>query len=481
MSTDVLYIMVIALAVVSIASCLVAFALWRKSRHESPTGDTPALLARSQADAVAAAQRVASEQGQRQAAELSAMLERQLSAGRELQRTEAAQTAEAVARLTDQMAQLRAETARSLEASRVQTAQDLERVRLDNAKSAEAMRTTVGERLDATLGERLTQSFAQVDARLQQVNRGLGEMQGLASGVGDLKRVLSNVKTRGIVGEVQLGAILREVLAPAQYAENVATVPGRSERVEFAVRIPGEDGTEAWLPIDAKFPGDTYDRLRRAQEAGDAAAVEDAWRALETRLRTEAKDIHDKYLAPPATTTFGVLFLPFEGLYAEVADRPGLLERLQRESRVTVAGPSTMAALLSSLEMGFQAVAIQRRADEIQRVLVEVRTEFGKYRSELERAQRQLATASRTVDALVTTRTRAMERKLAGVTELDEDAAAGGSVATAAGPAADRSTVPALGRGAATPTGSAAAGDGDSPAAGRSASPSIGAHFKQGE
>ena len=209
--------------------------------------------------------------------------------------------------------------------------------------------------------------------------------------------------------------------------------------------------------------------------------MEDAWRALETRLRTEAKDIHDKYLAPPATTTFGVLFLPFEGLYAEVADRPGLLERLQRESRVTVAGPSTMAALLSSLEMGFQAVAIQRRADEIQRVLVEVRTEFGKYRTELERAQRQLATASRTVDALVTTRTRAMERKLAGVTELDEDAAAGGSVATAAGPAADRSAVPALGRSAATPTGSAAAGDGDAPAAGRSASPSIGAHFKQGE
>ena len=247
--------------------------------------------------------------------------------------------------------------------------------------------------------------------------------------MGDLKRVLSNVKTRGIVGEVQLGFILREVLAPAQYAENVATVPGSSERVEFAVRIPGEDGSSVWLPIDAKFPGDTYDHLREAQETGDAAVVDAAWRLLEARLRSEAKDIHDKYVAPPATTSFGILFLPFEGLYAEAAGRPGLLERLQRESRVSVAGPSTMAAMLNSLEMGFQAVAIQQRANEVQRVLVDVRTEFAKYADELAKAQRQLATASRTLDVLATTRTRAMERRLASVTELEtgEDSAAAGA------------------------------------------------------
>lgn len=354
-----------------------------------------------------------------QAPAVSAMLERQFAQSRELQQVELSQAAGSVSKLSDQVAQLRAETARSLEAMRAENQASLERVRVESARSAEAVRSTMDDKLGRELGEQLTRSFSRVDARLEQVNRGLGEMQGLAQGVGDLKRVLSNVKARGIVGEVQLGAILREVLAPAQYAENVATVPGSSERVEFAVRIPGEDGFSVWLPIDAKFPGDTYDHLREAQETGDAAAVDAAWRLLEARLRAEAKDIHDKYVAPPATTSFGILFLPFEGLYAEAAGRPGLLERLQRESRVSVAGPSTMAAMLNSLEMGFQAVAIQQRANEVQRVLVDVRTEFTKYVDELTKAQRQLATASRTLDVLATTRTRAMERRLASVTELE--------------------------------------------------------------
>lgn len=364
-----------------------------------------------------------------QAPAVSAMLERQFAQSRELQQVELSQAAGSVSKLSDQVAQLRAETARSLEAMRAENQASLERVRVENARSAEAVRSTMDDKLGRELGEQLTRSFSRVDARLEQVNRGLGEMQGLAQGVGDLKRVLSNVKARGIVGEVQLGAILREVLAPAQYAENVATVPGSSERVEFAVRIPGEDGSSVWLPIDAKFPGDAYDHLREAQEAGDAAAADAAWRLLEARLRAEAKDIHDKYVAPPATTSFGILFLPFEGLYAEVAGRPGILERLQRESRVSVAGPSTMAAMLNSLEMGFQAVAIQQRANEVQRVLVDVRTEFAKYADELAKAQRQLATASRTLDVLATTRTRAMERRLASVTELEtgEDSAAAGA------------------------------------------------------
>lgn len=422
-----------------------------------------------------------------QAPAVSAMLERQFAQSRELQQVELSQAAGSVSKLSDQVAQLRAETARSLEAMRAENQASLERVRVENARSAEAVRSTMDDKLGRELGEQLTRSFSRVDARLEQVNRGLGEMQGLAQGVGDLKRVLSNVKTRGIVGEVQLGFILREVLAPAQYAENVATVPGSSERVEFAVRIPGEDGSSVWLPIDAKFPGDTYDHLREAQETGDAAAVDAAWRLLEARLRSEAKDIHDKYVAPPATTSFGILFLPFEGLYAEAAGRPGLLERLQRESRVSVAGPSTMAAMLNSLEMGFQAVAIQQRANEVQRVLVDVRTEFAKYADELAKAQRQLATASRTLDVLATTRTRAMERRLASVTELEtgeDSAVAGGADEESDAPSQAESGALSPGASLQANTGAASSSASSRPkpsAASPGASPQSkpGAHFKQ--
>ena len=293
-------------------------------------------------------------------------------------------------------------------------------IRSDTNTQLNRMRATVDEKLQKTLNDRITQSFALVNESLDKVGRGLGEMQSLAADVGGLKRVLSGVKTRGILGEVQLGAILAEMLAPGQYDCDVATVPGSANRVEFAVKLPGDAGETVYLPIDAKFPGDTYEHLREALDTGDTAAAEAAWKQLERRLKDEARDIREKYLEPPATTAFGILFLPFEGLYAEVANRPGLLEELQRTYRVNVAGPSTMAALLNSLQMGFQTVAIQQRASEIQTVLAAVKTEFGTYQKMLRQAQKQLGTVSRTVDTLVGTRTRAMERKLRSITELED-------------------------------------------------------------
>ena len=296
----------------------------------------------------------------------------------------------------------------------------LKSLQADNNEQLERMRATVDEKLQKTLNERITQSFNLVNESLDKVGRGLGEMQNLAQDVGGLKKVLSNVKSRGIVGEIQLAAILKEILSPTQYEEDVATVPGSDNRVEFAVKMPGENGETVYLPIDSKFPGDTYEHLRDAIDEGDSAAAEAAWKALETRLKQEAKDIHDKYVEPPATTNFGILFLPFEGLYAEVVNRPGLLEDIQRKFRVNIAGPSTMAALLNSLQMGFQTVAIQKRAGEIQTVLAAVKTEFGTYQEMLLKAQKQLGTASKTVDLLVGRRSRAMERKLRSITELDD-------------------------------------------------------------
>ena len=297
-------------------------------------------------------------------------------------------------------------------------------MRKENEAKLELMRQTVDEKLQKTLDERMTQSFQRVSTQLEQVHQGLGEMRGLAEGVGDLKKVLSGVKTRGIVGEIQLGAILRDILSPEQYEENVATVSGSSERVEFAVKLPGESGETVWLPIDSKFPGDTYEHLVDAINAGNEEAIAAAKKGLETRIKAEAKDISTKYIAPPETTNFAILFLPFEGLYAEVVSQTGLLEQLQREYRVNVCGPSTMAALLNSLQMGFQSVAIQKHADEIQKVLSAVKTEFETYQAQLEKAQKQIRTAETTIDKILTTRTKAMNRKLRGVTALEslEDA-----------------------------------------------------------
>lgn len=294
--------------------------------------------------------------------------------------------------------------------------QQLVAIRDDNNRSLEQIRSTVDEKLQKTLNDRINDSFRLVNEQLDSVSKGLGEMRGMAQSVGDLRKVLSNVKTRGIVGEVQLAAILKEVLSPEQYETNVATIPDSLNRVEFAVRIPGKGDEFVYLPIDAKFPAEAYGHLEDAKDAGDDIAIRAAWKELETRLKNEAKDIHEKYVAPPATTPFAVLFLPFEGLYAEVVNRTGLVERIQREWHVSVAGPSTMAALLNALQMGFQTVAIQKRADEIQKVLAAVKAELPKYRMELEKAQRQLNTASKTIDGLVGRRTRAMERTLSSVT-----------------------------------------------------------------
>lgn len=333
------------------------------------------------------------------------------------------------------MGALRRETADRLEKNRdtvdarlgeVRTTveQQLGSIRDDNQRQLDRMRETVDERLTRTLNDRLSVSFKQVSDQLEAVYTGLGDMRNIASGVGDLKRVLSNVKTRGILGEVQLGAILADILAPDQYAENITTKPESSERVEFAVKLPVDGGDPVWLPIDSKFPGDTYEHLRDAVEAGDAGAVEQARRALEQRIKAEARDISEKYISVPATTNFGILFLPFEGLYAEVVDRPGLIESLQRDYRVSVAGPSTMAVILNSLQMSYQTFAFQKRADEIQRVLAAVKAEFPRYQAELVRVRKQIETAGKTVDGIITTRTNVIERKLRAVTALEDESAA---------------------------------------------------------
>lgn len=341
----------------------------------------------------------------------------------------------AIDQVSSKADETRREIAQNLEQNRGAVEQRLDKVRetvdvqlsairRDNELKLEAIRATVDEKLATTLNDRLGASFKQVSSQLEAVYRGLGDMQNIASGVGDLKRVLSNVKTRGILGEVQLGAILRDILTADQYAENVATKPGSAERVEFAVKLPVEGGDPIWLPIDSKFPGDTYEHLRDAIEAGDAEGVAAARRALEQVIKAEAKDISSKYLSVPETTNFAIMFLPFEGLYAEVVDRPGLIECLQRDYQVNIAGPSTMAVILNSLQMSYQTFAFQRRADEIQRVLSAVKAEFPKYQAELRRALRQIETAGKTVDGIINTRTNVIERKLKSVTAMEDDALA---------------------------------------------------------
>ncbi len=290
-----------------------------------------------------------------------------------------------------------------------------------NEKKLDQMRATVDEKLHATLEQRLGESFKQVADRLEQVHKGLGEMQTLARDVGSLNRVLTNVKTRGIFGETQLAGLLEQVFTPEQYATNVATLPGSSERVEFAIRLPGQrsDGVPLWLPIDAKFPREDYERLLEAQERADPVAVEAAAKAIETRLRAEAKSIRDKYVSPPHTTDFGILFVPTEGLYAEALRRPGLLEALQREFKVMLTGPTTLLATLTSLQMGFRTLALEKRSAEVWEVLGAVKTEFGKFGDVLAKTKKKLAEASDTIDA-ASVRTRAMERRLRGVESLPE-------------------------------------------------------------
>ena len=324
--------------------------------------------------------------------------------------------------------ELSGSVASGLQASNVQTEQKLESIRTTmevrlNAMQAVTdrrlgeMRQTVDEKLQKTLEDRLQKSFGLVSQQLELVYKGLGEMRTLAAGVGDLKKVLSNVKTRGILGEVQLGAILEQLLAPGQYAENVATVPGSAERVEFAVKLPGDGDGPVWLPIDAKFPQDAYAALLAAYDTADKAAVELAAKELDKRVRGFGKDIHDKYLAPGHTTDFGVMFLPVEGLYAEVVRR-GTAERLQREYKIVVAGPTTMAALLNSLQMGFKTLAIQKRSSEVWKVLGSVKAEFDTFGQALAQTQNRLNQASSELENLVGVRTRQIQRKLQQVTLL---------------------------------------------------------------
>ncbi|MDT7835160.1 DNA recombination protein RmuC [Aquabacterium sp. OR-4] len=339
-----------------------------------------------------------------------------------------------------------------------------------NERKLEQMRATVDEKLHATLELRLGQSFQQVSQRLEQVHQGLGEMRTLARDVGSLNRVLGNVKTRGIVGEVQLAGLLEQVFTPEQYAANVETVPGSGARVEFAIRLPGRGGADGqgsaplWLPIDAKFPREDHERLLDAQDRADAPAVEAAARAIEARLKLEARSIREKYVAAPHTTDFAILFVPTEGLYAEALRRPGLVQALQSEHRITLAGPTTLLAMLNSLQMGFRTLALERRSAEVWAVLGAVKTEFGKFGEVLAKTRKKLDEASQTIDAAAV-RTRAMARKLERVealpehdaqrllaTEATEAAEAAASPAPDAPPADDRAADSALAQaGAARP------------------------------
>ena len=326
--------------------------------------------------------------------------------------------------LIDQLRALSLSNDQRMAEVRATVEQKLGAIQADNEKKLEQMRATVDEKLHATLEQRLGESFKQVADRLEQVHRGLGEMQGLAKDVGALNRVLTNVKTRGMFGEVQLAGLLEQVFTPEQYGVNVQTVPGSNARVDFAIKLPGrrEDGAPLWLPIDAKFPRDDYERLLYAQERADKPEADAAARAIEQRLRLEAKTIREKYVAPPHTTEFAILFVPTEGLYAEALRRPGLMEALQREFRVTLAGPTTLLATLTSLQMGFRTLALEKRTSEVWETLAAVKTEFGKFGDVLAKTKKKLDEASNEIGR-AEVRTRAMARELRNVEAIPDERA----------------------------------------------------------
>jgi len=340
--------------------------------------------------------------------------------------------------LTTQLQSLSEANARRLGEVRATLESQLAQLQQNNAAKLDEMRQTVDEKLQTTLETRLGESFKQVADRLEQVHKGLGEMQSLAQGVGDLQRVLSNVKTRGIFGEVQLEALLEQVLTPEQYGKQVETKPRSNQRVDFAVRFPGRvaDGAPVWLPIDAKFPRDDYERLLDAHERADAVAAELSAKALEARIRGEAKSIAESYLAPPHTTDFAILFLPIESLYAEVLRRPGLMDSLQRDYRVTLAGPTTLLAMLNSLHMGFRTLALEQQASEVWKVLGAVKTEFERYGEWVARIREQVQKASDTLDK-ADTRTRQLRRALKVVEALPDAQAQAVLAINAAGEADD--------------------------------------------
>lgn len=332
----------------------------------------------------------------------------------ENQRSFSQHQSEKMTQLEERMKTFSLENGQKLENIRETVEKRLEYIHADNNRQLEEMRKTVDEKLQKTLEEKMNRSFSLVNERLEQVYKGLGEMQTLAVGVGDLKKVLSNVKTRGILGEIQLQSILSEILSPEQYEENIATKKGSKNVVEFAIKLPADDDKIVYLPIDSKFPGDTYSALRDAIEEGDKAKIDVATKLLISTIKSEAKDIHDKYIDPPNTTEFAIMFLPFEGLYSEVVNR-GLVEILQREYKVNIAGPSTMAALLNSLQMGFKTLAVQKRSTEVWKVLGDVKEEFDKFNDVLVLTQQRLDQANKELDKLVGVRTRQIQRKLKDV------------------------------------------------------------------
>lgn len=321
---------------------------------------------------------------------------------------------EKMSQLEERIKTFSLENEQKLENIRHSVEKRLEYLQNDNNRQLEKMRETVDEKLQKTLEEKMNKSFSLVNERLEQVYKGLGEMQNLAVGVGDLKKVLSNVKTRGILGEIQLKSILSEILSPEQYEENIATKKGSKNVVEFAIKLPADDDSVVYLPIDSKFPGDTYANLRDAIEKGDKDEIDASAKFLVTTIKSEAKDIHDKYIDPPNTTEFAIMFLPFEGLYSEVVNR-GLVEVLQRDYKVNIAGPSTMAALLNSLQMGFKTLAVQKRSAEVWEVLGGVKQEFDKFNDVLVQTQQRLDQANKELDKLVGVRTRQIQRKLKNI------------------------------------------------------------------
>jgi DNA recombination protein RmuC len=350
----------------------------------------------------------------------AALLEAQSAQRRELSGAVAQSQQGITAALVQQLGQLTDSSAQRLEALRATVDARLKDLQAENAGKLDEMRRTVDEKLQNTLEQRLGQSFKQVADWLEQLNKGLGEMRSLAVGVGDLKRLMGNVKTRGILAEGHLQTLLEQVLTPEQYGRNVPTRVGSNERVEFAIKMPGGiDGQPCWLPIDAKFPREDYERLQDAQDRADPVAAEAAGIALERRIRLEAQSIRDKYIEPPLTTDFAILFLPTEGLYAEVLRRPGLFEGLQRDFHVSVAGPTNLLAILNSLQMGFRTLAIEKRSSEVWQVLGAVKTEFGKFGTVLEKVRDKLDQARNQIDE-TGVRSRQIERKLRGVEALPE-------------------------------------------------------------
>jgi DNA recombination protein RmuC len=379
-------------------------------------------------------QRADSGQGREEAATAAKALRDEVAGNlkglSELQRNTLEGFGQQMARLTqtleqrlDAFARQIGEMTKAAESRQEQLRQTVEQrltlLQQDNAAKLEQMRHTVDEKLQGTLEKRLGESFKLVSDRLEQVHKGLGEMQSLASGVGDLKKVLTNVKTRGTWGEIQLGNLLEQIMTAEQYTANAICREGSAERVEYAIRLPGkgEGEDEVWLPIDAKFPREDYERLMAAADLADVEGVEAAAKALEMRVKSFAKDIRDKYINPPRTTDFAILFLPTEGLYAEVLRRPGLVDQLQRDYRVNLCGPTTLGALLNSLQMGFRTLAIQKRSSEVWEILAAVKSEFGKYGETLDKVQKKLIEATQSIDQ-VNVRKRAIERKLRTVGEL---------------------------------------------------------------